>query len=71
MSNHLETMRKAHIKLVEAQDLFTQAQTEAFSVKDAKAVTSTTRALGYTNQAVKSSQTILTRVETETETRKV
>lgn len=63
MSKHIETMRQAHVKLTEAKGLFTSALEEAFTAKDARAVTTSTRALGYTSQAVKASQVVINRVE--------
>lgn len=60
---HTETMRKGYAKLIEAHAYFTQAQGEAFAAKDAKAVTTSTRALGYTTQAVKTTETVINRAE--------
>jgi hypothetical protein len=63
---HIETMRKGYAALIQAQTYFKTAQDQAFAVKDAKAVTTSTRALGYTTQAVKSSETVIKRPENTT-----
>lgn len=63
---HIETLRQGYAKLIEAKSLFAKAQTEAFTAKDAKAVTSSTRGLNYTDVAVRSVETILNRKENST-----
>lgn len=71
MSKHIETMKAGYVKLTEAKTLFATAQEEAFTAKDAKAVTTSTRALGYTTQAVKASQSVISRKEDTTAPKKV
>jgi len=70
MSKHIENMKLGYAKLNEAKNLFTKAQEEAFTAKDAKAVTTSTRVLGYTTQAVKASHGVATRIEDKTTTGK-
>lgn len=65
MNGHIETLRQGYVKLVEAQTLFTQAQEQAFTAKDAKAVTTSTRAINYNGQAVKSLEAVINRPESK------